>query len=56
MISSHIKCHPYQVTKNTMYNTGYNSLRLNSLAEFKAILLSFGYNGKNPADFSATKS
>jgi hypothetical protein len=42
--------------KNTIANNGYNSLRLNSLSEFTTILLSFGYGGKNPADFSATKS
>ncbi|GAL73318.1 hypothetical protein [Jejuia pallidilutea] len=49
---------PYEKLKDkiTFYNNGYNSLRLNSLSEFNAYLLSFGYGGKNPADFSATKS
>ena len=49
---------PYKKMKNkiTFYNNGYNSLRLNSYSEFNASLLSFGYSGKNPADFSATKS
>jgi len=49
---------PYEKLKNkiTFYNNGYNSLRLNSYSEFNASLLSFGYGGKNPADFSATKS
>ena len=37
-----------------MYNNGYNSLRLKFLSEFHSNLLSFGYGGKNPADFSAT--
>jgi hypothetical protein len=37
-----------------LHNNGYSSLLRNFLPKIPAALLSFGYSGKNPADFSAT--